>query len=90
MTFSQLQSKGRYHIWSHLTDINANIIFIISSVAHCKPKLVLAVHSMQIYFLGQRNEKLVNVCCFFKNMWKYFAYIIVSVLKRLHYVNLLS
>lgn len=33
-------------ISSHLTDINTNIIFIISSVADGKTKLVLAVHSM--------------------------------------------
>lgn len=51
---------------SHLADINANIIFIVGSVAHSQPKFVLAVQSMQIHFLGKENhipnERLMSIC----------------------------
>lgn len=40
---------------SYLTYINPNVVFIIGPVAHSEAQLVLAVHSVEIHFLGKQK-----------------------------------
>lgn len=53
--------KTNFILWrsaqSYLTHINTNVILIVRSVTYSKAKLVLAVHSMQIYFLRLKKQK---------------------------------